>query len=123
MNKAEFERERRQEQRLQKIGTRTPRCSCCGETHWSCFEEHHIAGRKHDPSTIFICVTCHKKLTESQKEHPVIDPNADPFLQRLAHFLLGLADMLELAAEKLREFAHALRLQERGNGVQTMETK
>ena len=34
--------------------------------------------------------------------------NADPFLQKLVHFLLGLADMLELIVEKLREFASPL---------------
>ena len=45
----------------------------------------------------------------------MFDPDADPFLQSLAHFLLGLADMLVLVAEKLREFAAGL-LQRARNG-------
>ena len=51
------------------------------------------------------------------------DSNADPFLQALAHFLLGLADMLELAIEKLREFAAALLLRAREIGPVTQEVR
>ena len=35
--------------------------------------------------------------------------NQDPLLEKLMHFILGLADMLELVVEKLREFAAQLR--------------
>jgi hypothetical protein len=88
MDDEDFQRERRNERRFERMGTRTPRCPCCGETSPECFEEHHIAGRRYDQdTTIFVSATCHLKLTELQKSHPMFDPNADPFLQSLAHFL------------------------------------
>ena len=36
------------------------------------------------------------------------DPAADPLLQTIGHFLLGLADLLRLAVQKLTEFGHTL---------------
>ena len=101
--------ERRKEARFSTLGTRTPRCPCCGETSWVCFELHHVSQRLFDRRfTIPICANCHRKLSEMQKDHPMFDNSADPFLQNLVHFLLGLADMLELIVEKLREFASPL---------------
>lgn len=109
METRNFDREARMERRFQTLGTRTPRCPCCSESTWNCFQVHHIAQAKYMPDvTIIVCLNCHRKLSEMQEEHPMFDKNADPFLQSLVHFLLGLADMFELAIEKLREFASAL---------------
>ena len=38
----------------------------------------------------------------------VLDVDADPLLDRIGHFLLGLADMLRLVVEKLIVFGNAL---------------
>ena len=123
MDEEGYQRERRRERQYERLGTRTPRCPCCGETHPACFEGHHIAGRQYDPTTILVCASDHRKLTDMQKDHPMFDPDADPFLQSLAHFLWGLADMLVLAAEKLKEFAAGLLQRARNGSTGQMEVK
>ena len=47
-------------------------------------------------------------LSDLQKDHPPVDPNADPMLAVIGHFLLGLVDMLRIIVEKLQEFGAAL---------------
>lgn len=85
-----------------------------------CFEQHHLGGQEFDRRTVIIvCVRCHRRLTDMQKDHPMRDPNADPFLQTLVHLALGLADLLELVVEKLREVAAALRIRARELGPVT----
>jgi|tagenome__1003787_1003787.scaffolds.fasta_scaffold20194943_2 hypothetical protein len=105
MTDDEFKREKRRQRRLDKIGTATPRC-LCGETHWACFEEHHIARRAYEPDeTVFVCVSCHRKLTEDQKDRAPPPPGTEPWHARIRELLLGLADLLRLAAAKLVELA------------------
>lgn len=58
--------------------------------------------------TVLICCNCHKVLSDDQKDHPGFDPNADPMLNAIGHFLLGLADMLKLIVDKLYAFGLAL---------------
>src|SRR5215203_5459587 len=109
MTPEEIKREQRKQRRFQRLGTNNPRCAICGETHWACFEEHHIAGRKHDSDfTVFVCTNCHRKLTEDQKDHPPAAPDTPPFLVSLRECLLGIADLLRLAAAKLVELADKL---------------
>jgi hypothetical protein len=55
-----------------------------------------------------ICANCHRKVTDDQKDRPTFNPSADPFLDRVGHFLLGLADLLILIVAKLMEFGNAL---------------
>jgi hypothetical protein len=114
MNRVAFDRQRRMERWFEKMGTREPRCPCCPETHFACFEGHHLAGRLYHPFIVWVCVNDHRKLTDMQKDHPMHHPDADPLLQSVAHFLYGLADLLELATVlddgggQLRNFADAL---------------
>jgi hypothetical protein len=105
---SDWRKEERKQARLEKLGTNEPRCGTCGETDWRCFEQHHVAGRKRDDFTVPICANCHRKVTDDQSDHPAFDPNADPVLDRIGHFLLGLADLLRLIVEKLTEFGNAL---------------
>ena len=47
MKKSTLDFERRKQNRLEKLGTETPRCGTCGFNDWRCIEQHHIAGQKH----------------------------------------------------------------------------
>lgn len=107
MNDDELARETRKQARLEKLGTNKPCCAICGETDWRIFELHHVAGQGRDPTVVPVCANCHRRLTDDQKDHPSSNVD-DPQLDRIGHFLLGLADMLRLIVEKLREFGHAL---------------
>lgn len=109
MTDEELARETRKQRRLEKLRTNTPRCGTCGESRWQCLERHHPAGRKFDPKTVAIeCRNCHRILSDFQNDYPAFNPNAESLLQSIGHFLLGLAEMLRLAVEKLTEFGHAL---------------
>ena len=108
MNRLEISRERRRQSAFQRLGTNAPRCGCCGETDWRCFEAHHVAGRKRDAATVVLCTNCHRKVTDDQKDHPSMVRGGDELLQQVGHFLLGLADILRLIVDKLVAFADAL---------------
>lgn len=105
MDKTELAREIRKQRRLEKLGTHNPRCGTCGESRWQCLEQHHTAGRKYDPDTVVLeCRNCHRVVSDNQLDHPAFDAAADPMLQAIGHFLLGLADLLKIVIEKLVEF-------------------
>ena len=108
MTEKELAREIRKQRRLERLGTNEPICGTCGFSHDAALEKHHVAGRKHDSATAITCRNCHRIVSDDQKDHPAFDPAADSLLQTIALFLLGLADLLELAIEKLTEFGLAL---------------
>lgn len=101
--------ERRKQSRLEKLGCNDPKCCICGNADWRVLELHHVAAIGRDVATvIIICANHHRILTDGQKDHPSFDPSAEPFLDKVGHFLLGMADMLKLIVEKLYEFGHGL---------------
>ena len=100
--------ERRKYRRLQQLGTIEPICSACGERDWRCMEGHHLADHGRDDMTGIVCRNCHRKLSDDQLDHPRFDPAADPMLDAIGHFLLGLADLLRLVVEKLLAFGQTL---------------
>lgn len=104
MTDKELAREIRKERRLEKLGSDKPVCGTCGERDYRTLERHHVAGRKYDPDTGFICANCHRKVTDDQQDHPAIGRKADAMLVTIGMFLLGLADLLELVIEKLSAF-------------------
>lgn len=104
----ELAREIRKQRRLEKLGTNLPRCGECSETDWRCLELHHVADFGCDDGTVILCRNCHRKVSDDQKDHPAYDPAADPMLHAIGRFLLGLADLLRLAIEKLTAFGLAL---------------
>lgn len=101
-------RETLKQDRLDKLGTNNPICGMCGETDWRVMELHHVADHGRDDLTVRICANDHRRVTYDQKLHPEFDPNADPLLDRVGHFLIGLADMLRFIVERLAEFGLAL---------------
>lgn len=108
MTDKELKKEVRKQFRLERLGSNHPRCGVCGEGDDRCLEAHHVAGRSRDEATVTICRNCHRKVSDDQKDHPVFNSDADQLLDRIGHFLLGLADMLRLIVEKLIAFGYAL---------------
>jgi hypothetical protein len=108
MENSSLNYERRKQARLEKLGINNPLCGICGNSDWRCIERHHIADHKRDETTTLLCANHHCIVTDAQKDHPRFDSGADPFLDSIGHFLLGLADMLRIVVEKLFEFGHAL---------------
>ena len=115
MTKSPSGAERRKQARLEKLGTDNPICGICGNSDWRTIEQHHVAGQKHDETVVLLCANDHRIVTDDQKDHAEVDPAADPFLNKIGHFLLGLADMLQLIVEKLYEFGLALIKQAAGS--------
>ncbi|RJF85539.1 hypothetical protein [Sphingomonas cavernae] len=108
MNKVEMAREARKQRRLEVLGSNEPFCGMCGENDWRCIELHHVADHGRDDTTVRICRNCHRKVSDDQKDHSAFDPNAEPMLDSIGHFLIGLADMLRIIIEKLHAFGLAL---------------
>lgn len=108
MNHKNLSRERRRQRAFERLGMDSPVCVGCGETHFACFEDHHLAGRKHDDTTWPICANCHRKVTDEQKDHPAASSSNIPQLEMIGRFLLGLADLFRLVVEKMTEFGLAL---------------
>jgi hypothetical protein len=94
---------------LERLGTDDPKCAHCPETNPLLLEKHHVAGRKYGDATIIECVKCHKLLSDAQYDHPPrIDDMPPTTIERIGHLLLGLADLLRLAASKLDEIGRGL---------------
>ena len=108
MTEKQLKREQQRQRRFEALGTNEPRCCICGEDHWRCLELHHAADFGCDDTTVIACRNCHRKLSDSQQDHPPFDPQSDATLHAIGRFLLGLADMLRLIVEKLTLFGEQL---------------
>lgn len=72
-------------------------------------ELHHVSGRAYGEECTVVCRNCHRKLSDTQKDHPKALTNGEPpHLEKIGHFLIGLADLLEMLIEKLREYGLVL---------------
>jgi hypothetical protein len=95
----------RKQQQLRRLGTQNPRCVACAEAEPAVLEQHHIAGRKHSDDLSIVCRNCHRKLSDKQRDHvPPGSTEGAGFLANIGHYLLGLADLLAMIVETLREF-------------------
>lgn len=102
----EHSKDERRERRLRRLATRHPVCSICGETDDRCLERHHLAGRAYDDETVILCRNCHRRLSDDQEDHPMLDDEEeDEFLFGLGRFLRGLADFFRLLADRLEAFS------------------
>lgn len=108
MDDDDRKRERRKQTRLGKLGTDNPVCTVCGERDWRVFDQHHTAGRNFDATEQIVCKNDHARLSDNQYDHPAQLSDPPNLLERVGHFLLGLADWLALLIEKFREFGHGL---------------
>ena len=109
--------------RLETLMTNEPKCHTCGETHFACFEKHHLAGRRYHNMVVDECKNCHAKLTSMQKGHPKVEQAAPTFEEVVGRFLMGLADFLELLIVTLRQFGEQLIQQAQITGLGTAAPK
>ena len=100
--------ERFKQTRLETLMTNEPICHTCPETHYNCFENHHIAGKRYNDLTAGECLNCHAKLTALQKGHPPPAGDKPSLEEIIGRFLLGLADFFELLIDTLRKFGEYL---------------
>lgn len=100
--------EARKQRRLRRLGSNEPRCATCGEDRDQTLELHHVAGQAHDETTIILCRNCHRVASDAQRDHEPTQQSADPHLEIIGRFLLGLADMLRIVVEKLGAFGREL---------------
>ncbi len=123
MNDIELRRERRKQRALERLGTNNARCPFCGIDEPLAMELHHVAGRAFDETLVPVCRNCHRILSDWQKDHPQANSNPPTDPERMAHFLLGLADMFELLVKRLREFAVKLAALDSAGHSQNGETQ
>ncbi len=110
--------EARKQRRLRALETDNPCCGTCPEDRWQALEIHHVAGQAYDAdTTIILCRNCHRVASDAQREHPPKQASADAQLEMLGRFLLGLADLLRIAVEKL--IAYGQYLIERASAAST----
>lgn len=100
--------EARRQDALDRLGEDHPVCVTCGEDDPRCLELNHVAGRKYDDTVAPVCRNCHRKLSDDQRDHPDPIGQEPGLLERVGHFLLGLADLFVLIAHQLKAFGHAL---------------
>jgi hypothetical protein len=113
MSKDDYEA--RKQRALRRLGTDNPICVACGHNQWQCLELHHIAGQKHHDDLSIVCRNCHRFLSDGQRDHP---PSQTPD-SAVGRYLLGLADLFGLIAERLREFGRVLISAGEGNPPKT----
>ena len=89
---------------IRRLDVNDPRCCICGHDEPLSLEQHHIAGQKFDDVLAIVCRNCHRVLSANQREHPSEIGKRKGLLERIGHFLLGLADMLGQVAVRLKEF-------------------
>jgi hypothetical protein len=92
-------------------------CLLCGEADWrtlrtapaSLLEEHHVGGRNHDPElTVPLCLNCHAKVTERQRQCGADLRAAESACTRVASMLRSLAAFLFELAESVLGWADEL---------------
>jgi hypothetical protein len=102
-----LDREDRLERHYRRLGTRNPVCAGCGKhdpEHPEIYELHHVAGKSQHGDVSIKCANCHRTLSDLQKDH--VPPGSKPTgkTATIGHYLLGLADILAMIVQTLREF-------------------
>lgn len=104
MNTARNDLEARKQKRLERLGSNHPVCIICGEDDDACLELHHIAGKDYGDDLCTVCRNCHRKLSDSQRDHPEKVGKQVTSLESIGHMLLGLSDLFFMLVERLRQF-------------------
>jgi hypothetical protein len=108
MSVSHLEGERRKQRAFERFGTCEPYCGPCGEGDWRCLELHHVADQGGGKTTVILCANCHRKVSDAHKDHLRHGDPTEPFLNEVGRFLLGLAELLKLAADRLAVFGREL---------------
>jgi hypothetical protein len=103
------DRDDRLEKQYRRLGTREPICVGCAESNPFCLELHHLAGQKYYGDLAIVCRNCHRKLTDQQHDHESSSPqNSNVESVTIGRYLLGLADLLLMIVNALRDFGKHL---------------
>lgn len=95
----------------ERLGGDEPTCCLCGcGDSRMLTENHHIAGRRCSDETVTVCLNCHRRLSDAQRDHPVVLSPDPVLLERLAHAMVGRADLFAMLALHLHEEASGLLL-------------
>jgi hypothetical protein len=92
----DYEKERRRQARLERLGSNDPKCLFCDEDDPCCLESHHISGKKFGDECVIVCRNHHRKLSDKQKDHPPVLTGPHNPLEGCGRLLLGVSDALEL---------------------------
>jgi len=83
------------------------RCLQCGRMIR--IEQHHVAGRNHDPElTVPLCQSCHAQATEMQLRAGIEMRSASDSVERVRRALKGTAVFLWMLAEAMWRWADSL---------------
>lgn len=98
------DKEARYRKACERLGTDEPQCLLSDETSPYAIELHHVAGREFDEEVIPLSLNHHARVSDAQKDHPAkIDDCVNP-LENIGHFLLGLGDLVAIAAEDHHDY-------------------
>lgn len=98
MTDKEWKRLRRKRFRLVQLGTQNPFCCNCGEHDWCVrYDMHHFARRRYDPREIRLCIICHNKVSDMEKEFPPIPATTEPRLAKMIAITRGRICLFRLA--------------------------
>lgn len=118
MSEDPMKTEKRRAKRELMIG-RDQACALCGVSELFAlmrFDEHHAAAKAHDPNlTVVLCLNCHARATETQRQEGVrFKPQSTLIetviagLTSILAFFRDLCDGLERFVEMLRESVRRL---------------
>ena len=97
------DREARRRKACERLSLENPSCILCDVRCPILLELHHVAQLAFHPEMIPLCLNHHRLLSDMQKDHPPKIPDCINQLETFGHFHLGLGDMLEVAADELRD--------------------
>lgn len=104
----ELAREKRRRKHMERLGFPDPRCLFCDEDDVRCLHLDHVAGQEFSDDVWPICANDHARRTDLQKDHPPKAADPGDNLEVIGRFSEGLADFLEMAVTKLREYGPML---------------
>ena len=82
-------------------------------------EDDHLTGRKHGDLVWALCLSCHHKRSELQREEPPPTDNPRSVLEVIGRWLLSVAEYFELMCETFRRFgAFLIELARQGYGAE-----
>jgi hypothetical protein len=83
-------------------------CLGCGRDLALGKEDDHIIGRKHGDLVWPLCLDCHHKRSELQREEPPSTPNPRNAVEVIGRWLLSVAEYFEFICETFRRFGEFL---------------
>jgi hypothetical protein len=94
-------------------------CVGCGCHLAAGKEDDHIIGRKHGDLVWPLCLPCHHKRSELQREEPPPTDNPRNVLEVIGRWLLSVAEYFELMYDAFRRFGeYLIELARQGYGAE-----